>query len=50
MSHKLYYNYQQKGEMKMLIQLLDAIDADDYETIKKILDKMKGEIENEKHV
>lgn len=34
----------------MLIQLLDAIDADDYETIKKILDKMKGEKENGKHV
>ena len=34
----------------MLIQLLDAIDANDYETIKQILDKMEGEKENEKHV
>lgn len=31
----------------MLIQLLDAIDADDYETIKQILDKMEGEKSNE---
>lgn len=26
----------------MLVQLLDAIDSDDYETIKQILDKMEG--------
>lgn len=31
----------------MLKQLLDAIDADDYETIKQILDKMEGEANNE---
>ena len=31
----------------MLIQLLDALDADDYETIKEILDKMEGETNNE---
>ena len=31
----------------MLKQLLDAIDADDYETIKQILDKMEGEVNNE---
>ena len=31
----------------MLLQLLDAIDADDYETIKQILDKMEGEINND---
>lgn len=31
----------------MLVQLLDAIDADDYETIKQILDKMEGEANNE---
>jgi len=31
----------------MLVQLLDAIDADDYETIKQILDKMEGEKSNE---
>lgn len=31
----------------MLVQLLDALDADDYETIKKILDKMEGEVNNE---
>ena len=31
----------------MLVQLLDALDADDYETIKKILDKMEGEANNE---
>lgn len=31
----------------MLVQLLDAIDADDYETIKQILDKMEGETNNE---
>lgn len=29
----------------MLVQLLDAIDADDYETIKQILDKMEKEKE-----
>ena len=29
----------------MLIQLLDAIDTDDYETIKQILDKMEKEKE-----
>jgi hypothetical protein len=29
----------------MLAQLLDAIDADDYETIKQILDKMEKEKE-----
>ena len=34
----------------MLVQLLDAIDADDYETIKQILDKMEGEKENGKHL
>ena len=31
----------------MLIQLLDALDTDDYETIKEILDKMEGEANNE---
>lgn len=31
----------------MLVQLLDAIDADDYETIKQILDKMEGEKNDE---
>lgn len=31
----------------MLVQLLDALDADDYETIKEILDKMEGEANNE---
>ena len=31
----------------MLVQLLDAIDSDDYETIKQILDKMEGEKSNE---
>lgn len=31
----------------MLVQLLDAIDSDDYETIKQILDKMEGETNNE---
>ena len=31
----------------MLVQLLDAIDAEDYETIKQILDKMEGEKSNE---
>lgn len=31
----------------MLVQLLDAIDSDDYETIKQILDKMEGEKEDE---
>ena len=31
----------------MLVQLLDAIDAEDYETIKRILDKMEKEKENE---
>lgn len=31
----------------MLVQLLDAIDTDDYETIKQILDKMEKEKENE---
>lgn len=31
----------------MLIQLLDAIDADDYETIKKILDKIEGSVDHE---
>lgn len=31
----------------MLVQLLDAIDSDDYETIKQILDKMEKEKENE---
>lgn len=31
----------------MLVQLLDAIDTDDYETIKQILDKMEGEKSNE---
>lgn len=30
----------------MLKQLLDAIDADDYETIKQILDEMEGEKQN----
>lgn len=30
----------------MLVQLLDAIDSDDYETIKQILDKMEGEANN----
>ena len=29
----------------MLVQLLDAIDTDDYETIKQILDKMEKEKE-----
>ena len=31
----------------MLVQLLDAIDSEDYETIKQILDKMEKEKENE---
>ena len=31
----------------MLVQLLDAIDSDDYETIKQILDKMEGEKNDE---
>ena len=31
----------------MLVQLLDALDTDDYETIKEILDKMEGEANNE---
>ena len=31
----------------MLVQLLDALDSDDYETIKQILDKMEGEANNE---
>lgn len=31
----------------MLVQLLDALDTDDYETIKEILDKMEGETNNE---
>ena len=31
----------------MLVQLLDAIDAEDYETIKQILDKMEGEKNDE---
>lgn len=31
----------------MLVQLLDAIDAEDYETIKQILDKMEGEQNHE---
>lgn len=31
----------------MLVQLLDAIDSEDYETIKQILDKMEREKENE---
>lgn len=30
----------------MLKQLLDAIDADDYETIKQILDEMEREKQN----
>ncbi len=30
----------------MLKQLIDAIDADDYETIKQILDKMEKENNN----
>jgi hypothetical protein len=30
----------------MLVQLLDAIDSDDYETIKQILDKMEKENNN----
>lgn len=33
----------------MLKQLLDALDSDDYATIKQILDKMEGEA-NEKNV
>lgn len=31
----------------MLVQLLDAIDSDDYETIKQILDKMEREQNHE---
>jgi tetrahydromethanopterin S-methyltransferase subunit G len=31
----------------MLRQLLDAIDADDYETIKKILDTIERSVNNE---
>ena len=30
----------------MLVRLLDAIDSDDYETIKQILDKMEKENNN----
>jgi tetrahydromethanopterin S-methyltransferase subunit G len=47
MSHKLYYNYDKRRNKKMLRQLLDAIDADDYETIKKILDTIERSVNNE---
>jgi hypothetical protein len=47
----LYFNYDniidERKVIQMLVQLLDAIDADDYETIKQILDKMEGEANNE---
>ena len=47
----LYFKYDniidERKVIQMLVQLLDAIDADDYETIKQILDKMEGEANNE---
>lgn len=40
----LYIHKKEVG--KMLKQLIDALDSDDYETIKLILDKMEKENNN----